>query len=160
MVSPYHINKYTVCIGGEIETEDSREQIIQSNFLPYTNNQPLKYSRSSPRAVVNSVSVLFSLAGNPVKLRLIYIGNVTMRTRAVGPSYHGNAQSAAQPARTGKLWVSKNKLFLDCYKYNDRTTSSCSPDPMFGIASISVGRVEKVSLIITDACRWSLTKNN
>lgn len=83
-----------------------------------------------------------------------------MRTRAVGPSYHGNAQSAAQPARTGKLWVSKNKLFLDCYKYNDRTTSSCSPDPMFGIASISVGRVEKVSLIITDACRWSLTKNN
>lgn len=59
-----------------------------------------------------------------------------MRTRAVGPSYHGNAQSAAQPARTGKLWVSKNKLFLDCYKYNDRTTSSCSPYPMFAIVSI------------------------
>lgn len=52
VVSPYHINKYTVCIGGEIKTEESWEQIILGICTAYTKNQPLKYSRSSLRAVV------------------------------------------------------------------------------------------------------------
>lgn len=58
-----------------------------------------------------------------------------MRIRAVGPGYHGNIRIVAQPARTNKLWVSKNKLFLDCYKFNDKILS-CSPDPIFAMVSI------------------------
>lgn len=58
-----------------------------------------------------------------------------MRTRTVGPGYHGNVRSAAQPARTDKLRVSKNKLLLDCYKYNYKISRG-SPDPMFAIVSI------------------------
>lgn len=132
----FHLTILTrrVCIGGEIETEESWEKKLCLVNLYRILQEPTLKLLEIVFSCSRCLSV-FSLVENPVKLRLIYIGNVTMRTRTVGPGYHGNVRSAAQPARTDKLRVSKNKLLLDCYKYNYKISRG-SPDPMFAIVSI------------------------
>ena len=115
-----------VCIAGErIETEESWEKIIYQT--PRTN---LKNTRDSllvqplPFCVV-LISWESSEAGINLYRKCAHAHTCS------GPQLPWQ-RTECWTARTDKLWVSKNKLLLDCYKYNDKISSS-SPDPMFAI---------------------------